>query len=410
LDNVVAMQNASALKPSDSGVLTINGGSSSIKFAVFSTDDGRVGQRVLSGQIERIGSDGTALKSKATDGSPAIDRPISARSHGDAVGALAGFLDERLGGERPLAIGHRIVHGGRNHFDPERVTPQLMEDLHQAVALDPAHLPQEIELIEAFARRYPDLPQIACFDTAFFRDLPRVAQLLPVPRDLEREGVRRYGFHGLSYTFLMKELARVAGTEVAKGRVILAHLGAGASLAAVRDGKPIDTTMAFTPTAGLVMATRTGDMDPGVLIYLMRSRGMNADQIDDLVNRKSGLLGVSQISGDMRDLTARRQSDARADEAVSLFCAQIRKFIGAFAAALGGLDTLVFAGGIGEHAADIRAEICGKLEFLGIQIDAARNAANAPIISSDTTRVAVRVIATDEESVIADAVVRSIAR
>ena len=404
------MPNSNSSRRPNGGVLTINGGSSSIKFAVFRTDDARIGPRVLAGQIERIGSDGSTLKAKATDGSPAVDRPVAARSHGDAVGALAGFLDERLSGAPPLAIGHRIVHGGRNHFEPERVTPKLMDDLRQAIALDPAHLPQEIELIEAFAERYPGLPQIACFDTAFFHDLPRVAQLLPVPRELEREGVRRYGFHGLSYTFLMKELARVAGAEAAKGRVILAHLGAGASLAAVRDAKPIDTTMAFTPTAGLVMSTRTGDMDPGVLIYLMRSRGMNADQIDDLVNRKSGLLGVSQTSGDMRDLTARRRSDVSADEAVSLFCAQIRKFIGAFAAALGGLDTLVFAGGIGEHAADVRAEICDQLQFLGLQIDAARNTANATIISADTSRIVVRVIATDEESVIADAVVRSIPR
>jgi acetate kinase len=250
------------------------------------------------------------------------------------------------------------------------------------------------------------LEQIACFDTAFHKTMPSVAQLLPIPRRFQQKGLRRYGFHGLSYYFLLEELGRLAGPEAAAGRVILAHLGNGASMAAVRGGKCLDTSMAFTPAAGLVMSTRSGDIDPGVVSFLMSQEKVTVPQFDRMMNHESGLLGVSETSSDMRDLLAREAEDSRAAEAVALFCQQAKKFIGAYAAILGGLDTLVFAGGIGEHAAPIRARICAGLEFLGIDFDQERNQANPDVISTDSSRTTVRVIRTDEELMIARAVRR----
>jgi acetate kinase len=282
----------------------------------------------------------------------------------------------------------------------------MVEELLRLSAFDPEHLPEEIQLTEAFHRRFPDLPQVACFDTAFHHDLPRVARLLPIPRRYEAQGVRRYGFHGLSYAFLMGELARLAGTEVARGRVILAHLGNGASLAAVRDGKPVDTSMSFTPTAGVPMSTRSGDLDPGLGWYLARTEGLDAKRFNEMVNFQSGLLGVSETSSDMRDLLEHETQDVRAAEAVALFCYQVKKWIGAFAAALDGLDTLVFAGGIGENAPTVRARICDGLGFLGIELEEKRNAANESVISAQTSRVPVRVMHTDEEWMIANTVCR----
>ncbi|MGH7580548.1 MAG: acetate/propionate family kinase, partial [Gemmatimonadales bacterium] len=268
------------------------------------------------------------------------------------------------------------------------------------------HLPREIELIEAFAARHPRLPQVACFDTSFHRDMPRVGSLVPIPRRYQAQGVRRYGFHGLSYAYLLEELTRTAGTAAARGRVILAHLGNGASLAAVRDGISIDTSMGFTPAGGLVMGTRTGDLDPGVASFLTGTGQMTSSRFHQMVNHESGLLGVSEISSDMRDLLPREGEDVRAAEAVALFCYQAKKWVGAFAAALGGLDTLVFSAGIGERSAPIRDRICDGLGFLGIELDHGRNAAHAPVISTDTSRVAVRVIPTDEEQMIARAAAR----
>ena len=282
----------------------------------------------------------------------------------------------------------------------------MVQELHRLSPFDPDHLPEEILLTEAFHRRFPDMPQVACFDTAFHHDLPRVARLLPIPRRYEAQGVRRYGFHGLSYEFLVGELARLAGTKTAQGRVILAHLGNGASLAAVRDGKSVDTSMGFTATAGIPMSTRSGDLDPGLAWYLSRTEKMSAKQFNEMVNFQSGLLGVSETSSDMRDLLDRETQDARAAEAVALFCYQAMKWIGAFAAALGGLDTLVFAGGIGENAPAVRARICDGLGFLGIELDEERNAANEGVISTAAGRVAVRVIRTDEELMIARTVCR----
>ena len=304
------------------------------------------------------------------------------------------------------AVGHRVVHGGPKYSEPQRIDAEMVEELHRLSPFDPEHLPEEILLTEAFHRRFPDLPQVACFDTGFHHDLPRVAQLLPIPRRYEAQGVRRYGFHGLSYAFLIGELARLAGTEAAQGRVILAHLGNGASLAAVRDGKSVDTSMSFTPTAGVPMSTRSGDLDPGLIWYLARTEKMSAKQFNEMVNFQSGLLGVSETSSDMRDLLACETRDVRAGEAITLFCYQVKKWIGAFAAALGGLDTLVFAGGIGENAPTVRTRICDGLGFLGIELDQERNVVNAGLISSETSGIPVRVIRTDEEWVIASMVCR----
>src|SRR5476651_1061973 len=292
------------------------------------------------------------------------------------------------------------------HSEPERVTPELLDELHRITPYDPEHLPLEIELIEAFRQRHPTMPQVACFDTAFHRTMPRVARLLPIPRRYEAAGVRRYGFHGLSYEFLMEELARLGDPAATKGRVILAHLGNGASLAAVRNGNSVDTSMGFTPTAGLVMSSRSGDLDPGLVSYLARTEQMSATQFQEMVNHASGLLGVSEISSDLRDLLAQEAKDVRAAEAVALFCYQAKKWIGSFAATLGGLDTLVFAGGIGENAPLIRDRVCEGLGFLGIELNKKRNAKSAPLISPDAGSVVVRVIHTDEESMIARSVAR----
>ncbi|MFH0907820.1 MAG: acetate/propionate family kinase [bacterium] len=393
------------MKPADRRILAINGGSSSIKFALYQAEEPLT--RGLYGKVDRIGMGGTTL----TFHDPAADRhdnvSLATSDHPSAVKFLVAWLEEQQDFESVCAAGHRIVHG-MQHTVPERVTPELLDELRRISANDPEHLPCEIELIEAFRERHPKLPQVACFDTAFHRDMPRVAKLLPIPRRFDAKGVQRYGFHGLSYAYLMEELARLGDPAAATGRVILAHLGNGASLAAVRDGKSIDTSMGFTPTAGLVMSTRSGDLDPGLAPYLARTQQMTTEQFYEMVNHEAGLLGVSETSSDMRDLLAQETADVRAAEAVALFCYQAKKWIGSFAAALGGLDTLVFAGGIGENAPPVRARICDGLGFLGIELDASRNAESTGVISADASRATVRVIRTDEELMIARSVCRTL--
>jgi acetate kinase len=383
-------------------VLTINGGSSSIKFALF--EAGESLKRILEGSIERIGLPEAGLRVKGLDPADSFSQSVKAPDHIAAVEVLMDWIEQRCEQYVLAAVGHRVVHGGPKYSEPQRITAEMIAELHRLSPFDPEHLPEEILLTEAFQRRFPDMTQVACFDTAFHHDLPRVAQLLPIPRRYEAQGVRRYGFHGLSYEFLMGELARLGDPAATRGRVILAHLGNGASLAAVRDGKSIDTSMGFTPSAGVTMSTRSGDLDPGLVWYLARSEEMSAKQFNEMVNSRSGLLGMSETSSDMRDLLACEADDVRAAEAVALFCYQIRKQIGAYAAALGGLDTLVFSGGIGENAAVVRTRICEGLGFLGMELDEARNAAHAQIISTDASRVTVRVICTDEELMIARSV------
>jgi acetate kinase len=331
---------------------------------------------------------------------------VIAPNHAEAVAVLMNSIGERGGLEALVAVGHRVVHGGPKYIQPQFIKAEMIDDLLQLSPFDPEHMPEEIMLIELIHRQFPNLPQVACFDTAFHHDLPRLAQLLPLPRRYEAQGVRRYGFHGLSYEFLMEELTRVAEAEETQGRIILAHLGNGASLVAVRDGKSIDTSMSFTPAAGLVMSTRSGDIDPGLAYFFSHTEQMTATKFNHMVNHESGLLGISERSSDMRELLEHETQDVRSAEAVALFCYQVKKWIGSYAAVLGGLDTLVFAGGIGEHAPLIRARICEGLEFLGIEISAEQNAANAGVISVETGRVTVRVIHTDEEKMIAKAVYR----
>jgi acetate kinase len=392
------------MKSSSPRILTINGGSSSIRFALF--EAGGPLRRILEGKIERIGLPGSALRVKGLNQADNFSQPIRAPDHTVAVGALMDWIEKRIGRVELSAVGHRVVHGGPKYSEPQFITRKMIRELHQLKPFDPEHLPEEILLTEAFHRRFPSLPQVACFDTAFHHDLPRVAQIIPIPRRYETKGVRRYGFHGLSYSFLMGELARVAGAKAAKGRVILAHLGNGASLAAVHHGKSMDTSMSFTPTAGLPMSTRSGDLDPGLVWYLASTERLDAKQFNKMVNSQSGLLGVSETSSDMRDLMKHEKKDARAAEAVALFCYQVKKWIGAFAAALGGVDTLIFAGGIGENAPVVRSRICAGLGFLGIDLDEKQNAKNAGVISTKTSRVPVRVIRTDEEWMIAKTVCR----
>lgn len=379
-------------------ILSLNGGSSSIKFALYGTDPAV--HQLLKGKIERIGLSDPHIVFSDTGGCLVQDHCIDVRDHPTAAAYLNQCLEEHIGFAAISAIGHRVVHG--MYFnEPRLISPELLQELHRISPYDPDHLPVEIELMEIFRSHYPRLPQVACFDTHFHQKMPRVAKLLPIPRRYDADSIQRFGFHGLSYAYLMEELLRTAGEREAGGRIILAHLGSGASMTAVNNGQSVDTTMGFTPASGMPMGSRPGDLDPGLLWYWVHSERLSAAQLNDLINHQSGLLGVSESSSDLRDLLARQADDIRAAEAVEMFCYHARKWIGSLAAALGGLDTLVFSGGIGENAAPIRARICENLGFLGIQLDEARNSAHAPVISGASSHVTVRVIPTDEEIMIA---------
>jgi len=378
-------------------LLTINTGSSSLKAALYQLDASE--RSIISARAERIGLPGSHLTVADAAGAVLVDQKEDLASHDAAIPALLSWL-RRQDLDRELAgVGHRVVHGGQ-YREPRRIDDALIRAVEALVPIDPDHLPQALAAIKAVARIHPTLPQVACFDTGFHRTMPRVAQIYPLPRDLADAGVVRYGFHGLSYEFIVDQLRKI-DPRAAGGRAIVAHLGNGASMAAVRDGVGIDTTMGFTPTGGLMMGARSGDLDPGVLLYLLQSRGVSPVALNDLVNRQAGLLGVSGTSGDVRDLLEKESADPRAAEAIELFCYLAKKSLGALAAALGGLDTLVFTAGIGEHAAPVRWRICAGLEFLGIALDPDLNQANAPIISRDGASVVVRVMATNEEIMIA---------
>lgn len=381
-------------------ILTINGGSSSIRFAVFQR--GASLNKTLSGKIDHIGQRDATLDFKDLL-SHQQGKLVFQPSHGSATKFLLAWLDEQIRVPSLVAIGHRVVHG-MQHTETQLITADLLDDLHQIIPCDPQHLPSEIDLIEAFAARAPNVPQFASFDTGFHATMPRVAKLLAIPRRFDRKRIQRYGFHGLSYAYQMQELKRLGDPAATNGCVILAHLGNGASLCAVHDGKSIETSMGFTPAAGLPMGNRSGDLDPGLMGYLARAEQMSPAVFDHMVNHESGLLGVSELSSDMRELTKQAAVDVRAAEAVELFCYQSKKWIGALVAALGGLQTLVFAGGIGENSPTVRQRICEGLGCLGITLDPGSNATSAPIISSADSRVTVRVIRTDEEQIIAQAV------
>lgn len=377
-------------------VLAINGGSSTLRFALYRNDEALL----LRGKVDRIGLQGTHWVVHDSGGATLDERDLAAADHSAAAEQLMIWLEARPEFPAIEAVAHRLVYG-MARSTPTRITPELLEELRHLTAFDPQHLPFEIALIAGFQQRHPGLPQIACFDTAFHRCMPQIARRLPIPRRYQANGVERYGFHGLSYSYLMQELARLDDPAATRGRVILAHLGNGASVAAVRDGKSIDTSMGLTPTSGLMMGTRTGDLDPGLVYYLAQTEQMSAAQFHHMVNHDSGLLGISETSSDVRDLLVRETDDPRAAEALDMFCYQAKKWIGAYAAALGGVDTLVFTGGIGENVPVIRARICDGLQFLGIQLQVARNTASATVISSPDSRVTVRVIRTDEELMLA---------
>jgi acetate kinase len=387
------MDDAQALR-----ILTINSGSSSVKFALFQM--GQAETLLFSGRMERIGLDAGVFKAKGADGAKLLERQMHLPDHAAAFQALFDWLRDQPAAKKLDAVGHRIVHGGPKYTQPQIIDSALIESLKKLIPLAPEHLPHQVVAIENVSRLYPALTQVACFDTAFHADMPRLAKIYSLPRQYEAEGLRRYGFHGLSYEYIMSELKN-EDAATANGRIVIAHLGNGSSMAAVREGNCLDTTMGFTPTGGLVMSTRIGDVDPGVIIYLQREKGLTATQVNELVTQKAGLLGISGTSSDMADLLEREKHDPNASEAVELFCRQAKKFLAAFAGVLGGLDTVIFTAGIGENCPSIRSRICDSLSFAGIQIDQGRNDTNARNISADGSRVRVGVIKTNEELMIA---------
>lgn len=380
-------------------ILTINSGSSSIKFALYRM--GSVETAVLSGSIGGIGQGSGIFHVKDGDGRTVLESHLQPRDHGAALREIIKWLKSSPAAQHFDSVGHRLVHGGNRFSLPHLVTPDMMETLDELMPLAPDHLPHEINAIKVFEGSYPDVKQVACFDTAFHRSMPGIAQIYALPGDLRRQGVLRYGFHGLSYEYILGELRKEAGVKASEGRVVVAHLGNGASMVAVKNGTSMDTTMGFSPAGGLVMSTRSGDLDPGVILYLFREKALDVPAVNRMVNKEGGLLGVSGISPDMKDLLDAEAENQHAAEAVDLFCYQARKFLGAFAAVLGGLDILIFTGGIGENAPSIRRRICENMEFLGIRLDPIRNDVNAPLISHDHSPTTVRVMKTNEELMIA---------
>jgi acetate kinase len=380
----------------------MNRGSATLKSTLY-----EIGTRnavVLSISVAYSGAASARLKIADASGATLLDSSVKGAGSNAALQAMFAWLDkhEYLSGLK--AAGHRLVHGGARYTEPQHITPKFLTALEKLVPLDPDHLPAAIKGIKFVAKKFPKLTQVACFDTAFHSSLPTVAKMYALPRRFYDAGVRRYGFHGLSYEYIVGELRKLDAKQAA-GRVIVAHLGSGASIVALQDGKSMDTSMGFTPLEGLVMSTRSGDLDPGLLLYLLAEKKTSAKEAGTLLNQQSGLLGVSTRTGDMRELLEKARQDPHAAEAIDLFCYRAKKYIGAYAAALGGLDALVFTGGIGERAPAIRERICAGLDFLGIRLDAAQNAANAPVISTTDSGVNVRVIQTNEDLMIVQHVI-----
>ncbi len=379
-------------------ILTINSGSSSVKFSLYRM--GATEEGVLDGEIDRIGLQSSLFRVVDRDGRRLAEEHRDLHDHDGAFELFFEWLRSHLNEGQLGAIGHRIVHGGALFVQPQIVTADVMGALVRLTPIAPDHLPHEVKAIRAARRHHPRLTQVVCFDTAFHCHMPTLAKMLPLPRFLWAEGVRRYGFHGLSYEYIMEELKKQNADE-AKGRIIIAHLGNGASMAAVREGRSLETTMGFTPLGGLVMGTRPGDLDPGVILYLLQEKGLRPSTVSDLLNRSSGLLATSGITSDMKELVERETAEPHAAEAVDLFCYQAKKFVGALAAVLGGLDALLFTGGIGEKSPIVRGRICEGLEFLGINIDGAANGENRGVISGAGSRATVRVMKTNEDLMIA---------
>lgn len=386
-------------------LLTINGGSSSVKYALYEME-GSLNQ-LVAGEMKNIGIGNANLSFIHSGKAQQHHTNINVANHSDAADWLVKWLKKEEEHIHIKAIGHRIVQG-MDHGSPELITAKLIKELKVISAYDPEHLPSEIRLVEAFKKHFPKVDQIACFDTSFHSSMPAIAKLLPLPRKYRDKGIKRYGFHGLSYSYLMEEFERLAGTEASHGKIIMAHLGSGASLAAVKNGKSLDTSMGFTPASGLTMSTRTGDLDPGVAWYLMKLEKLTPKKFNHLVNHESGLLGISETTADMQQLLSLRQEDPRAGEAVDFFCYQAIKWIGAFTAVLGGLDTLIFSGGIGQHSPEIRKRICKGLQFLGIELDEFKNKKNETFISAEGDKPAVWVIETNEELMIARSICKKL--
>lgn len=380
-------------------ILVINAGSSSIKFAIFAADSGLESDAILRGQIEKIGT-APALQARRQDRSVIIEEaPAGTSGTVPSLAFLLDWLRLHLSEHRLVGAGHRVVHGGENHSAPVQIDDAVIGSLEALIPLARLHEPMEVEAIKGLAKLSPGIPQVACFDTAFHHHRPAVDKLFAIPREYTAAGVKRYGFHGLSYEYITGRLPQLLGGDAAGGRVIVAHLGSGASMCAIRDGRSIATTMGFTPLDGLMMGTRCGAIDPGVLLYAIQEQGMSAHDVSDILYTRSGLLGVSGISNDMRDLLA--SADPRAREAIDLFVYRAVRELGALVAVLGGLDALVFTGGIGEHSHEVRAMICAKLRWLGIELDAEANRRHALMIGTISNRAGVLVVPTDEEQVIA---------
>jgi acetate kinase len=379
--------------------LVLNAGSSSLKFCVYRRPEGAKWGLEGRGQIEGIGTT-PQLKAKDAEGRTLTNQKLdSAVSDGrKALDVLAEWLRSQYGGVRILGVGHRVVHGGPRFSVPVVVTPDILTELHRLTPLAPLHQPYNLAAIEAVAERLPSVPQVACFDTSFHRGQPEVAEVVPLPRDICKNGVQRYGFHGLSYEYIVSVLPQVA-PEIANGRVIVAHLGSGASLCAVKAGKSVDSTLSFTALDGLCMGTRPGAIDSGVILYLFQNLGLTAKEVETILYKKSGLLGISGISNDMRDLLTSKEPSARL--AIDYFVYQATKQLGALAAVLGGIDGLVFTAGIGENSVEIRQRICQSSAWLGIQLDEAANARQGPRISQASSKVSVWAIPTNEELMIA---------
>ena len=370
-------------------IITINAGSSSVKFTVYDT----TGSSIFSGEIKNIGLENTNFKVNDKENNQILSEEVEASSHAEATKLLTDWITKNLNNDEISAIGHRVVHGGPDYCSPIVIDDQVLNNLTKLIPLDPDHLPVEIELINALKQVFPKAIQVACFDTAFHHDMPAVAQLLPIPKYLRDKGLKRYGFHGLSYEYIMSQLA---SQNLNAGKVVVAHLGSGSSLAAIKDGRSIDTTMGLSPAGGLIMSTRSGDIDPSLAVYLARYENFDAEQLSDLFNNKSGLLGLSGESADMKYLIEIEDTNPDAKNAVDMFCYQVKQFIGSYAATMGGIDRLVFTGGIGEAAPKIRQRVCESLQFLGIDIDESLNQAGEQKISSGSSRVPVFIIPTDE--------------
>ena len=384
------------MKNENENMLVINGGSSSIKFALYSLDENP--KRIFSGQIKRIGLSGPEF-TVINNSQKKNEIIIAAKNFNEAAEILIEWLKKQKEFELTKCIGHRIVHGMK-HTQAEIIDDALLNELDKISNYDPDHLPAEIEMVRLFKSHFPDLLQVACFDTAFHTGIPAVAKTFAIPKNLTEEGIQRYGFHGISYSYLMQEIKK-QNEAVANGKIILAHLGNGASLAAVKAGKCIDTSMGFTPAGGIPMSTRSGDLDPGVAWYLMQ-KGMDAKQFNNLINHQSGLLGISGISADMQTLLGLEKENKDAALAVEIFCYQIKKFIGAYSAVLGGLETLVFSGGIGENSPAIRSRICNDLGYLNLHLNKEKNNKNEWQISNEESKIKVYVIPTNEELMITE--------